>query len=101
MQMSKIEGLIRKWADDRGLIAATTTGRQFDKLEEELEELREALMDQEPLKFVMEEMGDMLVVLINIAYKLGVTMEDCVRMAYEKIKDRKGRIIDGTFVKDA
>jgi len=41
-----------------------------------------------------------MVVLINIAERNGVTLEDCLAVAYDDIKDRKGKMVDGVFIKE-
>nr|WP_315542437.1 MazG-like family protein [uncultured Aggregatibacter sp.] len=38
--------------------------------------------------------------LINISILLDVDFESCVQAAWDEIKDRKGRMIDGVFVKE-
>ena len=47
----------------------------------------------------MKDLGDMMVVMINIMKRNNLTMEECLSVAYEDIKNRKGKIIDGVFVK--
>ena len=50
---------------------------------------------------VSDDIGDCIVVLINIAVRNGLTLEQCMAQAYNDIKDRKGRMVDGIFVKEA
>ena len=52
-------------------------------------------------KDIRDDVGDMMVVLINIMERNGLSMEDCLEVAYDDIKDRKGKMIDGVFVKEA
>jgi len=51
-------------------------------------------------KDIADDIGDIMVVLINIAVRNGLSMEHCLEVAYNDIKDRKGRMIDGVFVKE-
>ncbi len=97
--MNDLEQKIISWAKDRNLYDGTTIDRQIMKLYEEIEELEEAVEIKTPTDIQLE-LGDCLVVLVNIAHKLGYSLERCGWFAYEKIKDRKGRMIDGTFVKE-
>ena len=50
---------------------------------------------------VMDGIGDMVVVLTILAAQHGVDIEQCIALAWDEIKDRKGRMIDGVFVKEA
>lgn len=103
--MNHIENKIRAWSDERGLIECTTPQKQLDKLREEVDELASCLVawlvfkEDLPIQTQLE-LGDCGVVLINLAYKFGWTLEECIEAAYQKIKDRKGQMIDGTFVKE-
>jgi len=97
----QFEAAIRKWSNDRGLIEGTTVFKQYCKLHEELLELGDALIIPSiPLRHIKLEIGDMQVVLANICTQLGCTLEECAWLAYDKIKDRKGKMINGTFVKE-
>ena len=49
---------------------------------------------------IKDDIGDIIVVLINIAERNGISLTECVSTAYEDIKDRKGRMVDGIFVKE-
>lgn len=93
------ERLIIQWATERGLLAGTTTEKQMFKLGEEFGEVFGAML-LEDLDKVKLELGDMMVVMANICGKLGITLKDCIGAAYEKIKNRKGRMVNGSFVKD-
>jgi hypothetical protein len=46
-----------------------------------------------------DDLGDMLVVIINIAERNKLTLFDCLSTAYDDIKDRKGKMVDGVFIK--
>jgi len=50
---------------------------------------------------VIDDIGDIIVVLINIAERNGLTLWECMYHAYNDIKYRKGKMVDGVFVKEA
>ena len=90
---------IRDWADQRGLYDSGDTKTQYMKLMEEAGELAEALLkDNQPE--VIDAIGDMVVVLTNLAEQRGVHIETCISSAYNEIQNRTGKMINGTFVKD-
>jgi NTP pyrophosphatase (non-canonical NTP hydrolase) len=103
--MNGIQNKIIAWAVDRNLIEGSDPIAQKRKLEEEISEFYTEVRSHfdyptSNLQKVKDELGDVLVVLTIIAEQLGVTFEECLSIAYEKIKDRKGRMIDGVFVKE-
>ena len=91
--------LIRKWAYDRNLVHGATAAAQFEKLGEEIGELGRALIeDNEPE--IKDAIGDMVVVLTILAAQNNMNIESCIDAAYEEIKDRKGEMVNGVFVKE-
>ncbi len=90
--------LIRIWADKRGLYTGGDTKTQFCKLMEEGGELGRAILKNDNEEFI-DAIGDMVVVLTNLAHLGGTTIEHCIDSAYNEIKDRKGGMKNGTFVK--
>jgi NTP pyrophosphatase (non-canonical NTP hydrolase) len=91
--------LIREWAEDRNLIAGSTVQAQFVKLIEEIGELAEAIAKGKDEQF-MDSIGDAFVVLTILAAQKNLEIEECVVYAWHEIKDRKGRMEDGIFVKE-
>ena len=90
---------IRQWAKDRGLYDKGNPMVQYVKLQEEAGELAKALLkDDQPE--VIDAIGDMVVVLTNLAHQRGVHIETCIAEAYKVISKRTGKMINGTFVKD-
>jgi len=90
---------IRNWARDRGLFKKGDPMVQYVKLQEEAGELAKALLkDDQPE--VIDAIGDMVVVLTNLAHQRGVYIESCIHTAYDVISKRTGKMINGTFVKD-
>lgn len=90
--------LIRDWARERNIIQGATQASQAEKLFEENGELVRALIEDDIDKFV-DAVGDIVVVLTILAEMKDVSIEDCISTAYEEIKDRKGKMVDGVFVK--
>lgn len=91
---------IRQWASDRNLIEGSTPQKQFIKLIEEIGELADGL-SRNNMDNMIDAIGDSIVVLTIMAAQLGLNVETCIASAYEEIKDRKGRMINGMFVKEA
>lgn len=91
--------LIREWARARNLIEGSTPEKQFVKLVEEIGELGAALARGNKENMI-DGIGDAVVVLTILAAKIGVEIEDCIAEAYHEIKDRKGRMVDGVFIKE-
>ena len=91
--------LIRDWAGSRGLYSKGDTNTQFCKLMEEAGELGRAILKDDEAEFV-DAVGDMVVVLTNLAHLRGVSIEHCIDSAYKVISNRKGKMVNGTFVKD-
>ena len=91
--------LIRDWAGERGLYSKGDTKTQFCKLMEEAGELGRAILKDDNPEF-RDAIGDMVVVLTNLAHMGGTTIEDCIDEAYDVISKRTGKMVNGTFVKD-
>ena len=94
-----IENFIKateQWHKDRNLIEGSTDKDQVLKLQQELGELSDSVCKG---KDIRDDLGDMLVVMINIMKRNKISMESCLEVAYNDIKDRKGKMIDGIFVK--
>jgi NTP pyrophosphatase (non-canonical NTP hydrolase) len=92
--------LIRDWAATRGLYDSGNSHTQYVKLQEEAGELAKALLTDDKPEIV-DAIGDMVVVLTNLAHLQGYSIEYCIDQAYKVIAARTGKMINGTFVKDA
>ena len=95
--MEELTKLIIKWHYDRNLIEGSSDKDQVLKLMQELGELSDSVCKG---KDVRDDLGDMMVVMLNIMERQGISMEDCLSTAYNDIRDRKGIMIDGIFVKE-
>ena len=96
--MRDVFPLIRDWADKRGIYDKGDEKTQYVKLMEEAGELAQSLLKQNREEAI-DAVGDMVVVLTNLAVFIGVDIEDCIISAYNEIKNRKGKMTNGTFVK--
>jgi NTP pyrophosphatase (non-canonical NTP hydrolase) len=88
-----------QWGIDRGIYKGSDAIAQHNKLMEEVDEILVALLnhDQEETK---DAIGDCMVVLTHIAILTGFNLGACYEHAYNQIKDRKGKMVNGIFVKD-
>jgi NTP pyrophosphatase (non-canonical NTP hydrolase) len=121
MKYEELSDSVIKWGVNKGIFDASTPLRQLDKTQEELDETRDALeklnnldyqlsltedMDiptetkKEALAEVKDGIGDMLVTIILLAEMVEMDTVDCLQAAYDVIKKRTGKMVDGQFVKD-
>lgn len=108
--MNELIKKVEAWGEEKGIVDPSNADKQFMKFMEEVFEFK-AMLDLEEINFVRGgeyilfdntkmEFGDVLVTLVILAKQLELDWEECLSMAYEKIKDRKGKTIDGVFVKE-
>ena len=94
---------INQWADDRNLKQADPK-IQWMRITEEVGEIRDVLLKPtkftEPQAALKDAIGDTLVTIIVLAHQLDLDVAECLGIAYEEIKNRKGKMINGTFVKE-
>ena len=90
--------LIRNWAQERGIYDKGNSHTQYVKLMEEAGELAQGLLKKDGYE-IKDAIGDMVVVLTNLAALEGMQIENCIDSAYDEIKSRKGKMTNGTFVK--
>ena len=98
---------IRAWAYNRGLYKEGDVKTQYVKLNEEVGELANAILKNNEEELI-DAIGDIVVVLTNLTYLANqnivkskhIKIEDCINSAYEQIKDRKGKMVDGDFQKE-
>ncbi|WP_106460145.1 MazG-like family protein [Anaerococcus sp. Marseille-P3915] len=121
MSFRMLQADVLRWAKDKDLLHSENADRQFMKFIEEVFEFRESLIiiknvgqminqfkeqginvyfRENLVKDMMLEMGDIFVTLIILCEQIGIDPEECLQMAYEKIKDRSGKTINGTFIKE-
>jgi NTP pyrophosphatase (non-canonical NTP hydrolase) len=121
MKYKELSELVIEWGRAKGIFDASTPLRQLDKTQEELEETKDALSklnafdyqrdlmedlgvpapsEEDILAEVKDGIGDMLVTIILLAEMVELDTTDCLNEAYNVIKCRTGKMIDGQFVKD-
>ena len=98
MNLNELTQKIEQWAIDKGLDEAQPE-KQMLKLVEEVGELAQGLAKGN-LDQVVDSIGDVYVVLKVLSMQLDLNLSDCVSEAYDEIKDRKGKMVDGVFVKE-
>ena len=91
--------LIRMWADERGLYDKGDPKTQALKLVEEVGETCRAILKGNDMEAI-DGIGDCVVVLVNLAELVGEPIEGCIDQAYYEIKNRTGKMVNGTFKKD-
>lgn len=105
MNYEKLEELVIQWAKDRNILENSNAIKQISKTQEELDETLDALkrleQGEESMLEVADGIGDMLVTIILLSKIVGLNSVDCLADAYDEIKDRKGKMINGLFVKNA
>lgn len=97
--MQVLTNYIKQWATERELHNADPD-KQMLKLGEEFGELCQALAKDRHISQVKDAIGDMYVVLTILSMQLGLDIESCVAAAYDEIRDRKGKMVNGVFVKE-
>ena len=113
MKYEELEEKIIQWAKDRNILENSNAIKQISKTQEELDETLEALkklnahkgsdnliVRSEIMNEVADGIGDMLVTIILLAKAVDLESLDCLEMAYNEIKNRKGKMVDGLFVKE-
>ncbi|AJD83059.1 MazG-like family protein [Paenibacillus larvae] len=97
--MNELTNWIEQWAAERGLHSADPN-KQILKLGEEFGELCQAIAKNRKKAKIKDAIGDMYVVLTILSMQYDLSIKDCVQTAYDEIKDRRGKMINGVFVKE-
>jgi NTP pyrophosphatase (non-canonical NTP hydrolase) len=95
----ELEQDVLKWAADKGIMEKGNPAAQSEKTKEEVEELIQAIKDNNPVE-IKDALGDILVTIIIQAEMQGLHLEDCLETAYNVIAKRTGKMVDGQFLKD-
>jgi molybdate-binding protein len=111
MEYKELKEKIVQWGKDRNIFEFSTAIKQLHKTQEELDETMNALVrfadaktenqKQEAMAEVIDGIGDMGVTLMMLCHKVDVDFVECLTSAYDVIKDRKGKMIHGLFVKES
>ncbi len=102
MTFEELHEAIIQWANDRNMIKQDklTALSQLAKVTEEHGELSAGINKKDEKK-IKDSLGDSLVTLIILAQDLNFDLLDCLNIAYNVIKDRKGKVIDGSYIKES
>lgn len=122
MNFEDLQKITLDWADDKDLLHSENADKQFMKFVEEVFEFKDSFttvklasqlweqlisqgininFENDFFKDKKLEMGDIFVTLIILCEQLGLDPVECLEMAYTKISKRKGKTINGTFVKES
>ena len=96
---NELEVLVIAWAEQKGILKNGTPNAQCDKTFEEVEELAEAIENNNRAE-VIDALGDILVTIIIQAEMQGLNLTECLESAYNVIAKRTGKMVNGQFVKD-
>ncbi|HEL1585294.1 TPA: MazG-like family protein [Streptococcus suis] len=98
----ELKDKVVRWAFERDLHEADPK-IQWMRVTEEVGEIRDVLLKptkfEDPKQALKDAIGDSLVTLIVLAYQLRLDLVECLEIAYEEIKDRNGKMVNGTYVK--
>lgn len=97
--IESLENAVLIWARERGIFNSPNPEAQYKKLCEEVAELGLALGERS-LPEIIDGIGDSLVVLIILSHIIGEDLSNCLWVAYKQIKYRKGKMVNGQFVKE-
>lgn len=97
--MDKLIQQVEQWSKDKNLHEADSS-KQFTKVVEEVGEVAAALARSND-DMLRDGIGDVVVTLIILAQQNGMSLEECLTQAYSEIAERKGKTINGTFIKQA
>ncbi|ARU14597.1 DNA binding protein [Streptococcus phage P9852] len=94
---------INEWAISHGLDKGNPK-IEWMKVTEEVGEIRDVFLKpndfDDPELALKDAIGDSIVTLVVLCLQLGYDVEECLKIAYNNIKDRKGKMVNGTFVKE-
>lgn len=91
---------ITQWADDKGILSPENAPQQSMKVMEELGETMGAILKRKKTDEVVDGIGDVFVTVIILSKQLGLDPTMCLESAWNEIKDRKGKTVDGTFIRE-
>lgn len=119
MSFEELRENVELWAKDKDLLHEKNADKQFMKFIEEVFEFKFEMETHKNNSIVCDslasngnfikviikndmklEMGDIIVTLIVLCNQLDIDIVECLEMAYEKISKRKGKTVNGLFVKE-
>ena len=98
-QFNILKTNVIQWGKDKGIITPENSHKQALKMVSEVGELCDALIKND-VDGIKDGIGDTLVTIIILSEQLGYNLTECLELAYNEIKDRKGKTENGIFKKD-
>lgn len=99
MKFEELQRKVLDWADQRDLLHEENRLKQWGKTQEEVLEIYQAMLDNDR-PAILDGLGDAAVTLIILADQNGMDLKNCLEAAYDEIKNRVGKTINGEFIKD-
>lgn len=109
MNFEELKTKVEEWAKDKDLLHSENAEKQFMKFIEEVFEFKTEMdfysgkcevFSSVSKNLMKDEMGDIFVTLIILCNQLGIDCVECLQLAYDKISKRKGKTVNGTFIKE-
>ena len=100
MDLQSLEALITRWAKDKDLLVKDNSFKQMTKLMEEVGELARGIC-KDDIELTKDSIGDSVVVLTILAAQNGLTLTECTNAAWQEIKNRTGKTVNGVFIKQS
>ena len=97
--MDELIANVKQWADDKSLLKEENSHAQMLKVLEEVGETAGAILKKKNQE-IIDGLGDSFVTLIILCYQLGLEPKECLSTAWNEIKNRKGKTVDGTFIRE-
>ena len=97
--MNELIKNVKDWAEEKNLLKKENSHAQMLKVHEEVGETAGALLKNKN-KEIIDGLGDSFVTLIILCYQLGLEPTDCLQAAWDEIKNRKGKTVNGTFIRE-
>ena len=97
--MNELIKNVKDWAEEKNLLKKENSQAQMLKVLEEVGETAGALLKNKN-KEIKDGLGDSFVTLIILCYQLGLEPTDCLQAAWDEIKNRKGKTVNGTFIRE-
>jgi NTP pyrophosphatase (non-canonical NTP hydrolase) len=99
MNFNELKTNVIQWGKDKGIITPENSHKQALKMVSEVGELCDALIKKDE-PGIKDGIGDTLVTVIILSEQLGYNLTECLQLAYNEIKDRKGKTENGIFKKE-
>lgn len=99
MTFNELKTNVIQWGKERGILIPKNSHKQALKMVSEVGELCDALIKND-IEGIKDGIGDTLVTIIILSEQLGYNLTECLQLAYNEIKDRKGKTESGIFIKE-